>query len=76
MKTKLRDMASLESVQHGSKKRVKVRRAKAVAGLKREYYHGRPLITEEEMARKKCPFPPEPEWEEEWKRWEAEQAAK
>jgi len=41
-------------------------------GQPRKYYRGNPVLTQEEMKRLKCPFPPEPEWEEEWNAWERE----
>lgn len=33
----------------------------------------RKFLTDEDLAKRDCPFPPEPEWKEEWDKWESEQ---
>ena len=47
-------------------------RAKARCDDNRLFCKGRRVITEAEMAERDCPFPPEPEWAEEWAKWEVE----
>jgi hypothetical protein len=33
------------------------------------YINGRPVFTEDQLAQMDCPFPPEAEWQEEYKEW-------
>ena len=47
----------------------------AASDTPRQYYKGRPVYTEEDRQHRDCPLPPEPEWEAEWKKWEAEQSS-
>lgn len=76
MKPKTEDRptpASAPTQMRGEKRKP---RAKANREDKPLFCRGRRVITEAEMAGKDCPFPPEPEWVEEWARWKAEQTAR
>jgi len=49
-------------------------RKRGPRALRQPQRAGRRVITEEEMARRECPLPPEPEWAAEWEDAPAEHA--